>query len=137
MSVPALAALFHWSPVEARARIRKRGLVPRTPTSIAQRPTPPGTGHVEVDEEAVEVKAVCLGTTPAAAWSLSGTWSAAYGSTWDLWECNVPDELEVHVVPEMGTELWEVRVLGTIPRGRMWHVGSRVVAARSRWYHAP
>lgn len=132
-----LGPLYHWSPVERRASIRKRGLKPRTPTLVAMHPVPVNLGHIETDDELCSHLAVCLGTSPATAWALSGVWSAERGSTWDLWEVVLDGTDEAHVRCEMGGELAEVRVLGPIPRGRIWHVGSRVVGNGSRWYHAP
>lgn len=132
-----LGPLYHWSPVANRAGIRKRGLRPTTLTAIAQRPTPPHVrGHYVEDLEPVELKAVCLGTSPALAWALSGVWDATPGAVFDLWEVNLVDTDEVHVVPEYGQRMDEVRVIGPIPRGRVWHVGERTVG-RLRWYTVP
>lgn len=133
-----LGQMFHWSPIEVRPSIRKRGLKPTCPTAVAGRPVPPDLGHFVTEDELDGLPGVCLGTSPAVAWSLSGVWSAARGSVWDLWEVRLTVDDEVHVRTEYGPEINEVRVLGRIPRSRCWHVGSRVVPMRgSRWYHAP
>lgn len=132
-----LGPLFHWSPIERRASIRKRGLTPRTSTVVCNHPVPrEATGHFVADHDLELVKAVCLGTSPALAWALSGVWSAQPGSVWDLWEVNLDDDDEVHVFPVRGQQLAEVRVLTPLPARRVWHVGSRV-RGRQRWYHAP
>lgn len=133
-----LGPLFQRSPLRCRASIRKRGLRPTTDTAVCDHPTPPNLGHIMVDHELENVKAVCLGTSPALAWGLSGVWSAerGVGDVWDLWEVNLADTDEVHVLPEFGQRMDEVRVLGPIPVGRIWHVGARTVG-RLRWYHAP
>lgn len=132
-----LGPLYHWSPIERRAGIRTRGLRPRTYSVVCDHPVPPEVrGHFVKDHELERVKAVCLGTSPALAWALSGVWTAQPGDVWDLWEVNLDDDDEVHVYPVRGRQLAEVRVLTPLPRSRVWHVGSRVRGAQ-RWYHAP
>lgn len=136
MSVPTLANLYHWSPECARAGILRRGLLPRTETFIASHPVTPGIGHHTCEDEASTHLAVCLGTTPAGAWSLSGVYSAERGETWDLWEVTVPEDTEIHVRTEYGTEMWEVRALGRIPKSYIWFAGSRVAPQRGSLWHA-
>lgn len=131
-----LGALYHWSPLHCRASIRKRGLKPTCDTAVLHRPVPVNLGHIEMDHEVVTIKAVCLGSSPALAWGLSGVYDTKPGDQWDLWEVNLTDADEVHVMPEQGQRLDEVRVLGPIPRSRIWHVGMRTVG-RLRYFHAP
>lgn len=58
-----LPALFHWSPADRRASIRATGLQPGSPNTVS-------TSCLEY---------VCLGTSPARAWTISGAmnWVAA------------------------------------------------------------
>jgi hypothetical protein len=136
--IPHLSNLYHWSPAKARTGILRRGLLPRTPTSVAMHPVPDNLGHHMSDDDLETHLAVCLGTTPGAAWALSGAWSGERGEPWDLWEVSLCDEDEVHIRCEYGAELWEVRVLGPVPKGRLWFAGTRVVPQRgSRWHARP
>lgn len=138
VSAPLLANLYHWSPSTAGRGILRHGLRPRTETVVAGHPVPPNLGHYVSEDEAETYRAVCLGTTPAAAWALSGMFSAEPGQVWDLWEVNLADDDEVHIRTEYGPEMFEVRVLGSIPKSRCWFVGSRAVPARgSKWYAHP
>ena len=67
-----LGPLFHWSPIERRDGIRRRGLRPRTDTAVCGHPVPREvTGHFVTHHEVEVVRAVCLGTSPALAWALS------------------------------------------------------------------
>ena len=93
----------------------RRGLVPRTPTMACS------------CEDGESVLAVCLGFSPSAAWSLSGAIRAEPGETWDLWQVSLADDDEVHVLPEYGRWLKEIRVANRIPKRRVWWVGERVV----------
>lgn len=47
------------------------------------------------------------------------------GETWDLWQVRLADEDEVHILPEWGRWLREVRVANRIPKRRLWWVGER------------
>lgn len=120
-----LPPLFHWAPDTARAGIIRRGLKPTCHTAD-HRPNDEGAGWY-VGESFL---AVCLGTSPSHAWSLSGAIVADRGETWDLWQVTLDDGDEVHPLPFYGHRLAEFRVANTIPKGRCWHVGSRTVGAR-------
>lgn len=105
-----LPALFHWSPRERRASIRRRGLVPGFAPCLSS------------DRQHL----VCLGLTPSSAWSLSGAVRSVKGDVWDLWQVQLADGDEVHPLPFSGPELLEVRVAGPIPADRIWWVGERL-----------
>lgn len=132
----ALPSLYHWSPVDRRDSIVKRGLRPSTPTltetfeeeGIGPRKLRPSNGFVTA-------KAVCLGTTPSGAWSLCGAIWGQRGETWDLWQVSLDADDTVKVLEFEGFRLVELRVLNRIPKSRVWHVGTRVIGGR-RWSHA-
>lgn len=125
--------LYHWSPTRVRGAIRRRGLKPTTETSLCARPVV-GVGHMEVDNEIETVLAVCLGTSPATAWALSGYFSAEVGESWDLWEIRLTDNDEIYVWPTKGANIDEIRVINRIPRSQLWYVGTRIRADRRRWH---
>lgn len=127
--------LYHWSPVEHRESIKKRGLRPSCPT---MRPIPilppvkPGArrrhlGDVPGEESALMV---CLGLSPSHAWSLSGSIWSPRGSVWDLWQVVLDDDDFVYPLPFLGHRLEEVRVGNRIPKSQVWYVASRTVQER-------
>lgn len=120
-----LPVLYHWSPAECRNRIQRHGLRPTCPTAVATGLPMPG-GARPVDPEA-SVLAVCLGTSPSHAWSLSGALWAERGSVWDLWQVSLDHEDAVHPLPTQGNRLDEIRVANRIPKRRIWLVGQREV----------
>lgn len=105
-----LPVFYHWSLAAHRPSIVRRGLRPSCPTS---------TRYEE------STLAVCLGTSPSHAWSLSGAVFAEKGDVWDLWQVGLDDGDEVHPLPFFGNRLEEVRVLNRIPKRRLWLVGQR------------
>lgn len=90
----------------------------------------PGGARI-VDSEAF-VHAVCLGTSPSHAWSLSGGIWAERGAEWDLWQVTLDDDDEVHPLPFFGHRLHEIRVANPIPKRQVWYVASRTVQAHGR-----
>ena len=123
-----LPVLYHWSPERCRKGIEKRGLRPTCPTAGAYTPE----GWVAEDDDALTFNAVCLGTSPSHAWSLSGDLIAGYGETWDLWQVALDDDDAVHPLPFHGWRLDEIRVANRIPKSRVWFVGSRTITDRRR-----
>lgn len=107
-----LPVFYHWSPTENRPRINRYGL----------RPTCPTAGRFDDT-----FKAVCLGTSPSHAWSLSGAVFAERGQSWDLWQVTLDVDDEVHPLPFTGYRLEEVRVANRIPKSRVWYVATREV----------
>lgn len=92
-------------------------------------------GHqIEEAEEWKERKAVCLGTSPATAWALSGWHNCFEGDIWDCWEVTLSKDDEVHFLPEQGGILDEVRVMNRIPKSRVWYIGTRQVKEGQRWH---
>lgn len=118
-----LPCFYHWSPVDRRKNIIKRGLRPTCPTATILSPPLPGGARV-IDPDAT-VYAVCLGTTPSHAWSLSGALYAKKGAQFDLWQVSLDEADEVHPLPFYGNRLSEVRVANRIPKSRVWHVATR------------
>lgn len=109
-----LPVFYHWSRTANRTRIQRTGLRPTTPTA----------GRFDDT-----FKAVCLGTSPSHAWSLSGAIFGERGESWDLWQVTLDDGDEVHPLPILGYRLEEVRVANRIPKSRVWYVAARVIAA--------
>jgi hypothetical protein len=69
---------------------------------------------------------ICLGTTPSAAWGLSGDmdWVSEV-EEWDLWQVNLAENDEVHIRPDFGWDVKEVRVHNAIGSDRVWWVATR------------
>ncbi len=105
-----LPALYHWSPATRRTSVFERGLIPGSPSAVASCTHLPYT---------------CLGFTPSGAWSLSGATAHGEVEDWDLWQVRVPAGAEVHVRPEFGDELHEVKVYTVIPPHHVWWTGCR------------
>lgn len=110
-----LPPLFHWSPLERRERIRAEGLRPYTDPTLTS---------AEGAEWAMGCGVICFGTTPSAAWGLSGMLVEGI-ETWDLWQVNLEDSDEVHIRAEFGPRIKEVRVRNPIAADRLWWVGER------------
>lgn len=129
-----LPVLYHWSPLDRREKIARRGLRASTPTLtevFAAQAT--GNRNLRKSEGTETVKAVCLGTSPSHAWALSGGIWGKKGSVWDLWQVNLDTSDCVRFMPnDEGSRLGEVRVCGNIPKGRVWHVGQRTIGVR-KW----
>lgn len=109
-----LPVLYHWSPSKHRAAIIRRGLRPTCPTAT------------RFDDSTL---AVCLGTSPSHAWSLSGAVFGEKGEEWDLWQVTLDEGDEVHPLPFFGHRLDEIRVANRIPKRRLWLVGTRALTA--------
>jgi len=108
-----LPALYHWSPVERRSEIRKDGL----------RPHEQAVTH---SDPALTSPYLCFSPTPSCAWSLSGAmeWTSEVDG-WDLWQVRLEEGDEVHIRPDFGPTIQEVKVYTPIPSNRLWYVGER------------
>jgi hypothetical protein len=137
VSLP-IPSLYHWSPLDRRDRIVKRGLRPSTPTAV-ERFEEQGAGARMLRPSLGfdTAKAVCLGSSPSHAWSLCGALWGERGSCWDLWQVTLVDEDDTVVMPsdEGGARFGELRVLNRIPKARVWHVGTRIIGTQ-HWSHA-
>lgn len=129
-----LPNLYHWSPSVNRGKIKRRGLRPTVETAIVGEPVPPGVGHIVVDDEIETALAICLGTSAATAWALSGYYSAEVDESWDLWEVRVTDDDVLHYMPTKGATIDEIRVINRIPKSRVWYAGTRLRTAGRRWH---
>lgn len=111
-----LGPLFHWSPEGRRAAIRAEGLQPFSHPTL----------HCEDDRGPVGFPYVCLGTNPSSAWRLSGDMGwATEVEAWDLWQIDLAESDEVHVMPEFGARIKEIRIRNAIAADRCWWVASR------------
>lgn len=103
-----LPVFYHWSPPGCRFGIDRKGLLCTTPTA----------GRFDRS-----FKAVCLGTSPSHAWSLSADVFGSEGELWDCWQVTLaPDDGDqpgdaVHPLPFYGNRLEEVRVGQFDPTG--------------------
>lgn len=110
-----LYPLFHWSPAERREAIRSQGLQPYSyPVT-----------HTTQDHR---FHYICLSPTPSMGWGLSGAmeWVSEVDD-WDLWQVEIPPKAEVHVRPQWGPTIEEVKVYSPIPVDYIWYVGTRTV----------
>lgn len=107
-----LSPLYHWSPDTRRDAIRVEGLVQYKPPTVS-------SGDLAYPY-------ICLSPSPSAAWGLSGDmgWVEDIES-WDLWQVNLPSKAEVHVRPNFGDTIQEVKVYSAIPASCLWYVASR------------
>ena len=130
-----MPVLFHWSPVDRRDSISRRGLVPRSPATCS---TIVEDIHndPEVAEEYRQL-AVCLGTSPSHAWHLSGYLYTEGSPEWDLWQVVLDDEDFVIPLPFEGFRLAEIRVANRIPKKRVWYVATRTVVGHERRRRRP
>lgn len=104
------AALYHWSPIERRASIRRVGLVPgRRAVDGLWRPP-----------------YVCLATSPSLAWGLSGgtTRGRDASTAWDLWMVQL-DRLTEQRVEQRPDLAEEYRVFDRIFKRHVWYVATR------------
>jgi len=103
--------LYHWSPVERRPQILKRGLRPHVTSRCGQLKPP----------------YVCFSDSPSLAWILSADMTDALGD-WDLWMVwsNVPSKLTRRTDLENGRgRPTEFRAHEPIPKSKLWYVGVR------------
>lgn len=107
-----LPQLYHWSPVSRRAAIELDGLIPGCEPTVGTVSTVTNGRHM-----------ICFGTSPSAAWGLSG--NTVLPGVWDLWQVNLAATDEVHVLPMFGDLISEVRVANAIPPSRLWWIGQR------------
>lgn len=111
--------VFHWSPDDRHKEIIKHGLV------LGQKSTmSPGLE----EEWALGCAEICFGTSPLAAWNLSG--GMAYDhlleiEAWDLWQVDLQQGDEISFRGEYGNWLTEVRCGNTIPADRVHWVARR------------
>lgn len=109
-----LHPLYHWSPVERRAAIARRGL------RVSSRPTC----------DSIRWDRICASLSPSHAWAHSAGIVGERGSEWDLWLIQLDHSDEVHVQPLYGNLIGEIRIHNSIPKSRLWRVGSRTIALR-------
>lgn len=110
-----IGPLYHWSPRSRLQGITRYGLVPSKRPSVGT--IPAVTGGVPM---------VCYGISPADAWALSGdmAWATGLGP-WDLWQVRLFAADEIHVLPNFGPRIREVRVANRIPKSRLTWIGER------------
>lgn len=110
-----LPALYHWSPTSRREAILRDGLRMDADATVCSGDP---IGH--------PFRCICLSPSPSAAWSLSGAmeWCQEI-EAWDLWQVRLADGDEVHIRPDFGPVIQEIKVRTPIPADRLWWVGER------------
>lgn len=119
-----LGPLYHWSPRDRLANIKRHGLMPGKRNFHGST----YTNHVTGEEEEFLQPMLCFSPDPGTAWDYShGCWKSA--GTFDLWMVTLDPTDEVHVRPAWGSTLHEIRVANRIPKRRLRWIGERVVTA--------
>lgn len=129
-----LGPLYHWSPRDRLELIQKQGLRPGQrnvsgPVFHADYMDPSDPNYADV-VKAGEFRQdkLCFSLDVATAWSYShGAWGSV--GTFDLWQVWLEPTDEVHILPQWGSRVFEVRVANAIPRPRLHLVGERTVLA--------
>lgn len=117
-----LGPMYHWSPRDRIKGIKRLGLVP------GKRNVAGPTYHDPEDPDMGEFvqPGVCLSPDPATAWAYShGAWRST--GVFDLWQLSLVSTDEVHILPQWGARIVEVRVHNRIPKSRIVWVGEREV----------
>ncbi len=105
-----LSPLYHWSPASRYHAIRREGLQPASSPTVAAQP----------------LTYLCLGASPARAWSISGAMDyVSEVDDWDLWQVVLADTDSVAVRPDFGPYVIEVMIKNVIPPDRLWWAGRR------------
>lgn len=124
-----LGPLYHWSPRERLSSIRRSGLMPgkrNIAGPVWHGLDDTGTPHDDGRGEFLQ-PGVCLAPSPAAAWDYShGAWRSK--GTFDLWQLTLEPADEVHILPQWGAQLIEIRVHNRIKKSRLIWVGERTVS---------
>lgn len=107
MSKPFL--MFHWAPVERRRSITRHGLTPGKRSRCGQWKPP----HI------------CFSNSPSWAWAASAGLSEERGE-WDLWMCWSGEASGYERLPNARAQCAEYRVYETIPKSKIWFVGTRL-----------
>lgn len=124
-----LGPLYHWSPRDRLNSIKRLGLI-----TGRRGVTGPIYNVWGVDDNGEpclipgEWRAdyVCFSPTPVTAWNYShGAWRTK--GTFDLWSVVLEDTDEVHINPQWGSKIVEVRVHNRIKKARLVWVGERTV----------
>lgn len=105
-----LSPLYHWSPANRYHAIRREGLHPGSPPTVASQP----------------LNHLCFGASPARAWSISGAMEyISEVEDWDLWQVILADTDSVTVRSDFGPYVIEVMIKNPVPPDRLWWVGRR------------
>lgn len=119
-----IGPLFHWSPRQRLSSIRRKGLVPGQRNING--PTFHGLSGEDEGLGEYRQESISFSTDPATAWNYShGTWKTK--GTFDLWQVYLISTDEVHIQPNWGDRIVEVRVRNRIPKRRLIWIGEREV----------
>lgn len=127
-----LGPLYHWSPRDRLKSIKRQGLVPGKRNVAGPRwngteDDPNIDDNRDLGAGEFRQAGVCFSPSPATAWGHShGCWRSV--GTFDLWQVDLIDTDEVHVNPQWGATIIEVRVHNRIPKSRLIWVGERTSA---------
>jgi len=127
-----LGPLYHWSPRSRLGGIKRLGLMPgmRNAHGRVLHGVDEDGEQIRGDDGSVEFRqdSVCFSPTPVRAWNYShGAWKTT--GTFDLWSVVLIPTDEVHILPQWGSTIVEIRVRNRIPKSRLVWVGERTVTA--------
>lgn len=131
-----LGPLYHWSPRDRLSSIKRLGLVPGKrgvtgPVWHGNATNQNISPNEDIGEGEWLAPYVCFSPTPVRAWEYShGAWRSE--GTFDLWSVVLTETDEVHINPQWGAHIIEVRVHNRIPKSRLVWVGERTVEPRKR-----
>lgn len=124
----SVGPLYHWSPRARLNGIKRLGLMPgqRNISGPVYHGVNDDGSRIEDDDGSVEFRQqmVCFSPDPATAWRYShGAWGSK--GKFDLWQVELIPSDEVHILPNWGGEIVEVRVNNRIKKSRLTWVGER------------
>lgn len=70
--------------------------------------------------------------SPSHAWAFSAGIFGWRGQLWDCWQIVLDADDVVEVLPLHGNKIGEIRIGNSVPKSRIWLVGTRAVPARGR-----
>jgi len=126
-----LGPLYHWSPRDRLNSIKRYGLLPgkrniRGPVWHGNETNPNIDNNEDIGEGEFLQRGICFAPDPATAWDLSHRIFDVPG-TYDLWQVVLEESDEVHILPQWGARIWEVRVFNRIYKRRLIWVGERTI----------
>lgn len=124
--------LFHWSPADRYEDILSNGLRVLSP-GVDTTPQFNDQGETTGTEVYLRWPWICFSSDPMAAWQLSGDITGAWSHpeeeggirAWDLWQITTDVNDEIHIRPEFGNRIEEVRIHNGIPVDRIRWVARR------------
>lgn len=128
-----LGPIYHWSPRARLASIKRYGLLPGKrnitgPFWHGNQTNQNIDGNEDIGEGEFLQRGICFSPDPATAWAYSHDIFRVPGM-YDLWQVELEPSDEVHILPQWGSRIVEVRVFNRIYKRRLTWVGEREVSA--------